>query len=65
MKDYMKCGDGPSCIRCRHNRAVHPVGVRYLRRNALGRCDYFAEKDKSPDDQRGGPRENPEERERG
>ena len=59
MTDYMKCGDGPFCPRCRHNHPVTPVGVRYLRRNALDRCDYFAENDKCSGERRATPHDKP------
>jgi hypothetical protein len=44
MTDYMKCGDGPWCEHCAHRADVEPQDVRYLCKNALGRCDFFRER---------------------
>ena len=44
MTDYMKCGDGPWCEQCAHKGDVEPHDVRYLCKNALGRCDFFRER---------------------
>jgi hypothetical protein len=44
MTEYMKCGDGPWCEHCANKGEVEPQHVRYLCRNALGRCDFFRER---------------------